>query len=252
MINSSSTPRRLVLGGIAAAIVVALVLLNTATTPDHPASPGDARTAKVDPTLAPSTSHGAAALPQLPPMPDEIMARILKNDKKLGTFMEYHKAVLLDKARREEYRKLLSSTELMTAMAEDLMSPGSGHVDLEEYYHRLMVVDYFDAALGWKDNPQRDKVLAVTRDIIVKDNFETGQDTARRQLLGGTKMELYRLMYKQDPDKATAMVAQASGTRMEPLVSWMAGEEIRRRTREQEIRKETDAMQQKALQDTAN
>jgi hypothetical protein len=254
MINSSSTPRRLVLGGIAAAIVVAaLVLLNTATGPDHPA-PGDAKTAKVDPKPASSASQSGALppMPQLPPMPDEIMARILKNDKKLGTFMEYHKAVLLDKKRREEYRKLLSSAEMMTAMAEDLMSPGSGHVDLEEYYHRLMEVDYFEAALGWKENPQRDKVLAVTRDIIVKDNFETGQDTARRQLLGGTKMELYRLMYKQDPEKATAMLEQSSGTRMEPLVSWMAGEEIRRRTREDEIRKETEAMQQKALQDTTN
>ena len=48
------------------------------------------------------------------------------------------------------------------------------------------------------------------------------------------------------------MVAQASGTRMEPLVSWMAAEETRRRTREEEIRKETEALQQKAQQDTAN
>ena len=160
--------------------------------------------------------------------------------------------VLLDKARREEYRKLLSSTEIMTAMAEDLMNPGSGHVDTEEYYHRLMLVDYFEAALGWKDNPQRDKLLEVTKGIIVKDNFETTQDNARRQLLGGTKMELYRLMYKADPERAKAMVAQTSGTRMEPLVSWMAAEEIRRRTREEEIRKETEALQQKALQDAAN
>lgn len=253
MINSSSTPRRLVLGGIAVAILVAaLVLLNTTTAPDHPAEPGDAKAAKVDPKLAPSASHGETAMPQLPPMPDEIMARILKKDKRLSAFMDYHKTVLLDKTRREEYRRLLASSEMMTAIAEDLMSPGNGHVDLEEYYHRLMEVDYFEAALGWKDNPQRDKVLGLTRDIIVKDNFETGQDTSRRQLLGGTKMELYRLMYKQDPEKAKAMVEQTSGTRMEPLVSWMAAEEIRRRTREDEIRKETEAMQQKALQDAAN
>lgn len=257
MINSSSTPRRLVLGGIAAAILVAaLVLLNTTTAPppDHPAESGDAKAAKVEPVLAPGASHGGALPqpPELPPMPDEIMARILKKDTKLGAFMGYHKTVLLDKVRREEYRKLLSSSEIMTAMAEDLMSPGSGHVDTEEYYHRLMEVDYFEAALGWKDNPQRDKVIELTRDIIAKDNFETGQDSARRQLLGGTKMELYRLMYKQDPARANAMVAQASGTRMESLVSWMAGEEIRRRTREQEIRTESEALQQKALQEATN
>ena len=256
MINSSSTPRRLVLGGIVAAILVAgLVLLNTSTAPDHPGNSGDAQTAKADPKLAPGASHATAAQPQppqLPPMPDEIMARILKKDKKLGAFMDYHKTVLLDKARREEYRKLLSSTEMMTAMAEDLMNPGSGHADLEEYYRRLMEVDYFEASLGWKDNPQRDKVLAVTADIIAKDNFESGQDSARRQLLGGTKMELYRLLYKQDPEKAMAMVAQASGTRMESLVSWMAGEEVRRRTREEEIRKETEALQQKAQEEVKN
>ncbi len=89
-------------------------------------------------------------------------------------------------------------------------------------------------------------MLEVTREIITKDNFAPDLDSARRQMLGGNKMELYRLMYEHDAKKAESMVAQAQGTRMEPLVKWMAAEELRRRTREQEIQQEVEALQAKA------
>jgi hypothetical protein len=131
-------------------------------------------------------------------------------------------------------------------MAEALMEPGGGKVDLKEPYRRLMQIDYFEAALAWKDNPQRERVLQLTRDIITKDNFSGDQDRARRQMLGGTRMELYRLLYEQDARRAQELVAQAKGTRMEPLVTWMAEEELRRRTREAEIQKEIEALQAKA------
>jgi len=145
-----------------------------------------------------------------------------------------------DEQTRHEYHKLLSDPAMMTAMAEDLMDPGSGHPQSTEYYRRLMLVDYFEAGLSWKDNPQRQKLVELTQDIITKDNFRGDQDTERRQVLGGVKMELYRLLYAQDAQKAGELVAQAKGTRMEPLVNWMAEEELRRRTREAEILKEAD------------
>jgi hypothetical protein len=154
--------------------------------------------------------------------------------------MGYYKTVLPDKQRRDEYRKLLSDPAMMTAMANDLMDPGTGHPPPEEYYRRLMLVDYFKEALSWKDNPQRQKVLALTGDIIVKDNFGGDQDSARRQVLGGIKMELYRFLYTQDTQKAGELVAQAKGTRMEPLVNWMVQEDLRRSVREKEIMKEAD------------
>jgi len=87
------------------------------------------------------------------------MQKIIKKDKKLGLFMSYYKAVVPDEQTRDEYHKLLSDPAMMTAMAEDLMNPGSGHPEPEEYFHRLMQVDYFEAALTWKDNPQRQKAL---------------------------------------------------------------------------------------------
>lgn len=171
-------------------------------------------------------------------MPDEIIERILKKDKKLGLFVDYYRTVLPDEQIRDEYRKLLSDPAMMIAMAEDLMNPGSGHPEPEEYFHRLMQVDYFEAALTWKDNPQRQKALELTRDIIGKDNFQGDQDSSRRQVLGGSKMELYRLLYDQDAQKAGGLVAQAKGTRMEPLVNWMAEEELRRRALEKETLEE--------------
>jgi hypothetical protein len=244
--------RRLAHGGVVVAVSVAfLLLLRIAGDPERAGDGKQPATADVAaarqevarplPAAPPPTS-----VEQPPPMPDELIARILKKDKKLGLFMDYHKIVLLDAPRRDEYRKLLSSIEMMTAMAEELMNPGSGQVEPEEYYRRLMQIDYFEAALSWKDNPQREKVLALTGEIIGKDNFRSDQNSARRQMLGGSKMELYRLMYDQDAAKADGLVAQAKGTRMEPLVTWMASEEIRRRTREEEIRKEVEEQQAKA------
>jgi len=245
----SSNPRRLALGGMVVGLVIlaAVVVLGrdrdgasrAASPPGAPAAPSAA-------------ARPSAAVPQLPgateqpEMPEELMARILKKDTRLATFMDYHKTVLMDAPRRAEYRKLLASADMMSAMADALMDPGTGKVQPEEYYHRLMQVDYFEAALGWKDNPEREKVLAVTAQVIAKDQFVATQDAGRRQLLGGTKMELYRLMYEQDPRRAEALVASARGSRMEPLLSWMAGEELRRRTREAEIVKEVEALQSQA------
>jgi hypothetical protein len=250
MEKPSSKRKRLTLAGVVLGLALAVALLVTGR-PDRAAAPVDRPAV---PTVVGPVAAGpgapplvlAAVRPKLPLMPEEQVAEILKKDKQLGLFMDYHKTVLLDAPRRAEYRKLLASPEMMKAMADGLMDPGSGKVAPEEYYHRLMRVDYFEAALSWKDNPARDQVLSVTADIIAKDNFERGQDSARRQLLGGSKMELYRLMYEQDSAKASGLVAQAKGTRMEPLVSWMAAEELRRRVREAEIHEELQEQQAKA------
>lgn len=248
MDNRSSIPRRLVLGGVVVGLAVAVALfLRGVGSPESSMGKATAKVERLERGASDSLPNARLPVlpPQLPPMPDELIERLLEKDKKLGLFMQYHKIVVLDAPRRDEYRKLLSSPEMMTAMAQELMDPGSGKVEREEYYHRLMQIDYFEAALSWKDNPQREKVLDLTRDIITKDNF-ADQDDDRRQMLGGTKMELYRLLYAQDARRAHAMVAQAKGTRMEPLVSWMADEEIRRHTREEAIRQETAALQEQA------
>lgn len=244
----SSTPKRVVMGGIVVGLVVVVVALfmREAGDPQRPAggqtvarSP-EAQSRKPALSLSPLDKRPPKSF-QLPAaMPDQIIEQILKEDKKLGWFMDHYKTVLPDEQTRAEYHKLLSDPAMMAAMAEGLMDPGSGSPEPKEYYRRLMQVDYFEAALTWKDNPQRQKVLDLTSDIIAKDNFQGDQDGSRRQVLGGSKMELYRLLYEHDPQKAGELVAQAKGTRMEPLLNWMVEEEIRLRTREAEIVKEVE------------
>lgn len=244
----SPTSKRLLMGGIVVgfAVVVTLVL-REAGSPARPAgeqtvaSTAAAKVRKPAPSISLGGNQPSDTAEEMV-MDNEVLESIIKKDKKLGLFMRYYKAVVPDEQTRDEYHKLLSDPAMMTAMAADLMDPGSGHPPSTEYYRRLMLVDYFDAALSWKDNPQRQKLLDMTKDIISKDNFEGDQDTARRQVLGGTKMELYRLLYAQDAQKAGELVAQAKGTRMEPLLNWMVEEEIRRRTREVEILKESDEL----------
>jgi hypothetical protein len=244
----SLTSKRLLIAGIMVgfAAVVALVLRDAGA----PAAPAGAHTvattaAAKAPRSAPSISLPGHSIiddgDDLMSMDDEVTESIVKKDKKLETFMRYYKAVVPDDQTRREYHKFLSDSATMKAMAEDLMDPGSGHPQSTEYYRRLMLVDYFEAALDWKDNPQRQNLIALTQDIITRDNFRGDQDTERRQVLGGTKMELYRLLVAQDPQRAGELIAQAKGTRMEPLVTWMTEEEIHRRTREAEIIKEAES-----------
>lgn len=200
-------------------------------------------------SAAPPTA--AAATPELPAMmPAELMEQILKEDKKLGNFMYYHKRVLLDESGRNEYRKFLADPELMKAFAKDLMAPGQGEVQPKEHYHRLMQTDYFEAALNWKENPQRQQVIELVGNIILEDNFSSGQGSDRRQMLAGGKMELYRLMYEADMSKALDLVAQAKGTRMESLANWMASENLRRRSLEEQIRTETAERQKQEAAST--
>jgi hypothetical protein len=251
--KQSSTSKRLVVGCIVAAlaIVVVAMIARQGERPDRlargPTVAGSrdahGRTGPAPSLALSDQSRSKFELPaefELPvAMPDQIIEQILKDNKRLGLFMNLHKAVLPDKQTREEYRKVLSDPAMMTAMAEDLMDPGSGHPEAAEYYRRLMTVDYFEAALNWNDNPQRQKVLELMQDIIAKDNFAGDQDTSRRQVLGGSKMELYRLLFEHDAQKVTELVAQAKGTRMEPLIAWMSEEERRLRAREEEILKES-------------
>lgn len=249
MKNSSRIVQRLALAGVMVVAAVALVWWARSDAPPSPAAPAQAAhspaaSAPAAPDLRASLGQPPAGIDP-PAMPPDMIARVLKKDEKLARFMDYHKTVLLSAERRDEYRKLLSDPAMMAAMADGLMAPGSGEVNPEEYYRKLMQIDYFEAALTWKENPQRDRVVDLTGEIIAKDNFATGQNTARRQMLGGTKMELYRLLHEQDAARTEQLVAAAKGTRMETLVAWMAQEELRRRTREEEIHKEVQEMQEK-------
>ena len=247
MEKTSPTVKRLVVGGIALAIVAVVVLLMQPGASEQPADNRPAGTAAKRDSHSPSPELPGKLLPGLggeepPVMDDEALDALVKKDPKLALFMKHKKLVLPSKQGLDEYHKLLSDLAMMKAMAEDLMDPGKGHPGPEEYYHRLMVVDYFTAGLNWKDNPQRAQLIQVTQNVITKDNFEPDQDSARRQVLGGTKMELYRTLAEQDPAKANELVAQAKGTRMEKMVDWMAAEDTRRTVREKEIWKQADDM----------
>jgi hypothetical protein len=247
MKRPSSTSMRLVMGSIVLALAAIVVLvMSRSGSPENPAAQTTAVTAAgpkpAAVTSPPEMQSDDLVVPEMPEMPDDVIERILKEDKKLALFMDHYRTVLPDKQKRDEYRKLLSDPAMMHAMAEELMNPGSGHPKPDEYYRRLIQIDYFEAALAWKDNPQREKLVDLTRDIIAKDNFQAGQDSARREILGGTKMELYHLLYDHDAQKAGELVAQAQGTRMESLANWMAQEELRRRAEEKDLEKKIDEL----------
>lgn len=245
----SSTSRRVVLGGLVIGAAIAAVLVVQLMQKDEVAAPAakiEQAAPAAETKVATSAAAGEAAEDPLAPpplMPDEIIASILKKDEKLARFRGFHNRVLLDGPTREEYRKVLSDPEVMNAMAEGLMDPGKGPAEAEEQYRRLMQIDYFKAALNWKENPRRDELLALSGKVIGHDNFASDQPKDRREMLAGGKMELYRMMFEENAAKAGELVASAKGSRMEPLVNWMAEENLRRVKKEEEIRKEMAALQ---------
>jgi hypothetical protein len=256
MNKQSLSPGHVVLGGIVVGMIaaIAVVLVGPDDPPAEPApAAAQAPATHASPQAAPEPP-GLPADPQpvdpmpadRPPLtPEETMAEVLAHDKQLAAFMNYKKTVLLDAQRRDEYRKLLSDPRMLADIAAALMQPGSGPVAPEEHYRRLMQADYLDAAMTWKDNPQRDLVLATTGSVIARDNFRAEHPTDRKQLLAGGKMELYRMLYEQAPARADALVAQARSTAMAPLLAWMAQENQRRRTQEEAIRTEMAELQAK-------
>jgi len=257
MEKSSRIGKRLALCGIALvgfALAFGLyIAVNDSRDPARdPATPASRANSAVSAGRASAQSHAASgpavARPheRAPSAPSEIIEHILSEDRNLRTFMSFHHMVLLDPQRRDEYRKLLADPAIMTEVAEALMQPGSGKVEVDEQYHRLMQIDYLEAALDWADNPQRQKALALTANVIAADSFRSDQDADRRQMLAGGKMELYRLLYDQDATKTQEMVASARGTRMETLVNWMSKENLRRLAREEEIRVEMQGIHAKA------
>jgi hypothetical protein len=255
MEKSSRIGKRLVLCGIALVGLAVGLYVSVEHSPDPapaPAAPGR-RTNPVVSAAPGSTRERAAsglavarAQDRPASAPSEIIEQILSKDKNLRAFMSYQNTVLLDVPRRDAYRKLLSDPAVMTEIAEALMQPGSGKVEVDEQYHRLMQIDYLEAALNWADNPQRQRALQLTANVIAADSFRGDQGEDRRQMLAGGKMELYRLLYDQDVAKTQQLVASARGTRMETLVNWMSKENLRRLAREEEIRVEMQGLQAKA------
>ena len=188
------------------------------------------------PATAAAAPQGAAgALPAGPQLADEasadeyednpigdILHRILANDRQLDAFMYYHHRPLLDPAAIVKFHELLSDQATFAAVKHDLLYPEETKVDQAGNIKRLMKIDYLRDALEWKENPRRDELIGLVSEIILTDNYPAGMGMDMRLSLSGNKMELYALLSEIAPDRASAALQAAKGTRLEAMVAYIA------------------------------
>ena len=85
-----------------------------------------------------------------------------------------------------------------------------------------MKIDYLREALEWAENPQRAELIALVEEMLLTDNYPPGMGMDMRVSLSGNKMELYELLSDVAPDQAAALLQSTKGTRLEPLLAYIA------------------------------
>jgi hypothetical protein len=166
---------------------------------------------------------------------DLVKEKLLKQDVDLAKFDYFHKRVLKDSVLRGDYHKLLSDRAMLNRTKEQLLHPPGGTDGTEANVRRLMQIDQLREALSWKENPERDQVLAMVEEIILADAFHSGLQPDAKRSLAATKLELYEIFSENSPERALKLVEMAKGGRLEKMLAYFAEHNQRRLAKEHEI-----------------
>ncbi|AKJ06036.1 hypothetical protein ATI61_110220 [Archangium gephyra] len=167
---------------------------------------------------------------------DVLKQKIFKREPKLAQFDYFREHVLLDSSTRESYRALLADRELLEQTRRELLTPPPGDPGaMESNIQRLMRVDYLREALDWKENPDRAHLVSTLEHIILEDSFGPEMTRDVKRAITASKMELYEILSRQEPERALRLVERARGGRLEKLLQYFAEWDARRAAMEREL-----------------
>ncbi|MFE8598787.1 hypothetical protein [Archangium violaceum] len=252
-----SSKNMLVLAGLGV-LVLAAMLLAREDAPEAPAHEATAPAPAVPSRPAPTPAEQARPSAPLPKPPellaapeefpgeegehgefttttDVVKQKIFKTEPRLAQFDYFREHVLLDSNGRKDYQVLLADRSMYEQTRSALSHPGDDKDSMESNVKRLMRIDYLREALSWKENPERPHLLSTLEGIILEDSFEPGMGPEVKRSLAATKFELFELLYKQDPERARALVGSARGTRLEKLMEYIATRTQRIVAKEQDL-----------------
>jgi hypothetical protein len=249
----------LVLAGLGV-LVLAAMLLAREDAPEAPAREATAPVPAAPARPVPAPPPAQQARPSAPlPQPPELLAapeklpgdegehgefttttdvvkqKLFKTEPKLAQFDYFREHVLLDSNGRKDYQTLLADRTMYEQTRNVLLHPGDAKDSMESNVKRLMHIDYLREALAWKENPERPHLLSALEGIILEDSFDPAMDADVKRSLAATKFELFELLYKQEPERAKALVGAARGTRLEKLLEYIATRTQRIVAKEQEM-----------------
>lgn len=166
---------------------------------------------------------------------DILKQQLFKKEPKLAQFDYFREHVLLDSVTREDYRKLLADKSMLEQTRNELLHPKDAKITMASNVKRLMQIDYLREAMDWKEHPQRTGLLDDVERIILEDTFTSEMPPDVKRALAATKMELFEILYKQDPARAQSLVEKARGTRLEQMLAFFADHNQRRLAKEREL-----------------
>lgn len=129
--------------------------------------------------------------PKKPETPREQLMRAVFLDKK----------VLPKKEERQEMRLLLASDSAIKESGRILLDTSDKATTDKAENLRMRAVDFFYAALSWKDNPSRSKVLKTVEELLLR-SFDQGIPKNLRGSMAGDIAELFVTLEEFDPDRA--------------------------------------------------
>jgi len=123
--------------------------------------------------------------------------------ERLKRFDTFRSKVLLKDDEAMEKQRLLAHVKTIQWIERQLsISPDNGTDALGD---RLTMIDFYEEALAWKDNPVRSEVLdSVERTLKVNNLLSGAKET--KQMLAGDKIELFAVLAEQDPGRAKVIL----------------------------------------------
>ncbi|HZH17443.1 MAG TPA: hypothetical protein VE057_24030 [Archangium sp.] len=253
-----SPKNMLVIAGLGVLVLTAMLLARGGE-PEAPVREATAPVPAAPSRPAPAPPPAEQARPPSPPQPPELLAapeeipgeegehgefttttdlvkqKIFKTEPKLAQFDYFREHVLLDSNGRKDYQALLADKTMYEQLRQALLHPTDAKESVESSFKRLMQIDYLREALAWKENPERSHLISALENIILEDSFGPGMNPDVKRSLAATKFELFELLYRQDPERARALVEAARGTRLEKLLEHVATRTQRIVAKEKEL-----------------
>jgi hypothetical protein len=144
---------------------------------------------------------------------------MLEANADIADYRRLRLKALLTAEERDQLHRMLKNPTLIEAAKRDLVETGDTF-SREEQLMRMARVEYLDAALEWKDNPERAAVLDAAEEALLAPNIRASQDRMMQHSVAGDKVELYLALQERDPAKAAEIASKAKGTDFEKLITY--------------------------------
>jgi hypothetical protein len=136
----------------------------------------------------------------------------------LQRFAELKAKVLRTDDEAREYAAMLADTKRMRAAKTDLLAKSEKAFDPSMQLQRMYQVSYLDAALSWRDNPERQAAMGSVLDVLREPTVGRGMSIEQVKSIAGDRIELAISLRGNDGAAADAFRKEVQGTPIEKVL----------------------------------